>query len=148
MSKPISPEVRALLDMAVVNGKAVLPLPMADRPVYDELNEIFVRLRGQWKKGKGHVFPYDPTAALEAIRLSGLMPDKNPLAYFPTPAKLAEYIAMESDEPFGGARSLLEPSAGWGSLIDAARKRWPEIEVTAVEADPLNAATLTPRATR
>jgi predicted RNA methylase len=142
MSKQISPEVRALLDMAIVSGKAVLPLPMADRPVYDELNEIFVRLRGQWKKGKGHVFPYDPTAALEAVRLGGVMPDKNPLAYFPTPRELAEFIANESDEPFGGAIAMLEPSAGWGSMIDAARKRWPDIKVTAVELDALNVATL------
>ena len=142
MSAQISPGVRALLDMAIVERNTVLPLPQADRKIYDELNEVFVRLRGQWKKGKGHVFPYDPTAALEAVRMSGVMPDKNPLAYFPTPRELAEFIANESDEPFGGPQFMLEPSAGWGALIDAARKRWPEIEVTALEADPLNVATL------
>jgi predicted RNA methylase len=142
MTKQISPEVLALLDMAIVDGNTVRPLPMAEREVYEELNEIFVRLRGQWKRNKGHVFPYDPTAAVEAIRLSGVMPDKNPLAYFPTPRELAEFIANESDEPFGGATTMLEPSAGWGSMIEAARKRWPDIKVTAVELDALNAATL------
>jgi predicted RNA methylase len=128
--------------MAIVEHNTVLPLPQAAPEVYAEFNEILVRLRGQWKRNKGHVFPYDPTAALEAVRLSGVMPDKNPLAYFPTPCELAEFIANESDEPFGGAMTMLEPSAGWGSMIDAARKRWPDIKVTAVELDALNVATL------
>lgn len=143
MTALISDAVAALLDQVVIDGFTVLPLPQAERDVYEELNDVLVRLRGRWKRGKGHVFPYDPTIALQAVRASGVMPAKNPLAYFPTPMDIARDLVAELDSMAGDLpRRMLEPSAGAGALIDAVRERWPDIEVVAVEADPLNAAML------
>jgi hypothetical protein len=143
VSATISPPVAALLDQIVIDGFTVRPLPPAEREVYEEFNEVLVRLRGKWKRGKGHVFPYDPTVALQAVRASGVMPTKNPLAYFPTPIDIARGLVAELDAMASGVpRRMLEPSAGSGALIDAVRERWPDIEVVAVEAEPLNAAML------
>lgn len=137
----VSPPVLELLRAAVVESDTVRPLPKAEPEVYKELNDVLTRLRGAWKRGKGHVFPYDPTAAIAAVIASGTMPAKNPLAYFPTPADLASAI-VAGLECTSDPKFILEPSAGSGALVAAARKRWPLARVTAVELDPLNAAML------
>lgn len=137
----VSSPVLALLRSAVIESNTLRPLPKAEPEVYDELNDVLTRLRGAWKRGKGHVFPYDPTAAIAAVVASGRMPAKNPLAYFPTPAELAVEVVrgleVATDPMF-----ILEPSAGAGALVAAARARWPRARITAVELDPLNAAML------
>ncbi len=137
----VSQPVLELLRSVVIKSNTVLPLPKAAPEVYDELNDVLTRLRGAWKRRKGHVFPYDPTAAIAAVIASGRMPAKNPLAYFPTPAELAAEIVrgleVATDPMF-----ILEPSAGAGAIVAAARARWPRARITAVELDPLNAAML------
>jgi hypothetical protein len=139
-SERISDLVLKLLRAAVVEGSILRPLPPADREIYDELNEVLTRLRGKWKRGRGHVFPYDPTEAIAGVIASGCMPSKNPLAYFPTPADLARDIVsgIEIEAP----KFVLEPSAGSGSLVAAVHERWPAARIIAVEADPLNVAML------
>jgi hypothetical protein len=137
----VSDPVLALLRSVVIVNNTVRPLPKAAPEVYDELNDVLTRLRGAWKRNKGHVFPYDPTAAIDAVIASGRMPAKNPLAYFPTPAELAADIVRGLEvatEPM----FILEPSAGAGALVAAARDRWPRARITGVELDPLNAAML------
>ena len=46
MPDRISDPVMTLLDSIVIEGCTVLPLPMADRPVYEELDAVLTRLRG------------------------------------------------------------------------------------------------------
>ena len=137
----VSAPVIALLRSVVIESNTVRPLPKAEPYVYDELNDVLTRLRGAWKRGKGHIFPYDPTAAIAAVIASGRMPAKNPLAYFPTPAELAAEV-VRGIEVAVEPRFILEPSAGAGALVAAARDRWPRARITAVELDPLNAAML------
>jgi hypothetical protein len=137
----VSPPVLALLRSAVIESNTVRPLPKAEPAVYDELNDVLTRLRGAWKRRKGHVFPYDPTAAINTVIASGRMPAKNPLAYFPTPAELAAEI-VRGLEVAADPMFILEPSAGSGALVAAAHARWPQARITAVELDPLNAAML------
>lgn len=145
-SREVSDAVVELLRAAVIEGCTLLPLPPADRQVYDEFNEVLVRLRGRWKRGKGHVFPYDPTAAIAAVIESGRMPAKNPLAYFPTPAVIAEHmVELASNYGYGPTLRVLEPRAGGGSLVAAALAAWPVEHVTALELDPLNVAMLRAR---
>lgn len=145
-SREVSDAVVELLRSAVIEGCTLLPLPPADRQVYDEFNEVLVRLRGRWRRGKGHVFPYDPTAAIQAVIESGRMPAKNPLAYFPTPSIIAEsMVELASDYGYGPTLRVLEPSAGGGSLIAALLAAWPVENVTALELDPLNVAMLRAR---
>lgn len=141
----VSEAVLALLRAAVIEGHVLLPMPQAPRAVYEELADILGRLRGKWKRGKGHVFPYDPTAAIAAVVVSGCKPSNNPLAYFPTPAEVAGGMIADIDATanrMGSPLTMLEPSAGSGALILAALERWPIERVVAIEADPLNTAML------
>lgn len=138
----VSATVLSLLRAAAIENNTLQShrLPQMERDVYEEFNEVLVRLRGKWKRGKGHVFPYDPTTALAAVVESGRMPAKNPLAYFPTPPELAAEIVAGLD--VAAPKFVLEPSAGDGALVRAARERWPDARITAVELDPLNVAML------
>jgi hypothetical protein len=147
-SRRISEPVMNLLRFAVIRGNVLLPMPEVERHVYDELAQVIERLRGKWVRGKGHVFPYIPTASISAVLATGLMPADNPHAYFPTPAELASDLVKSVDGewwPRGVSKSsmrVLEPSAGWGSIADAMRQRWPLCEITCCEIDPLNVAAL------
>lgn len=145
----ISEPVMALLAGAKVEGMTLLPMPPVDRETYEELADVLGRLRGKWKRGVGHVFPYDPSLALRAVLATGVFPANNPHAYFPTPDKIAAGLVHGVDKewwPRGDweTRTMraLEPSAGWGSIADAMRERWRQAEIVCVEIDPLNASTL------
>jgi predicted RNA methylase len=124
-----------------IDGLTIPPMPEVDRPTYDQFAEVVKRLRGKWKRGKGHVFEYDPEPALRAVLETRELPDKNPLAYFPTPMKLAHDLVSLISPGSPGLR-ILEPSAGSGNLIAAAKTKWPAATVVGVEADPINVAQL------
>lgn len=143
MSERLSDAAHELLVQAleVLDGDRIPPMPAVDREVYQEFEQVITRLRGKWKRGKGHVFPYDPRAALEAVAVSRVLPAKNPLAYFPTPQTLSDELVALMSTP----RCIFEPSAGSGNLIAAARKLWPCVPIIAVELDPLNVALLRAR---
>ena len=98
-----------------------LPPRQLDRDVYEEVNECFMRLGGTWKRGKGHVFTfYDPAPLVQAVQESGIMPPKNPTAFFPTPDALISLMLAEFGD-FSHESRFLEPSAGMGAI--AARIR-------------------------
>ena len=186
MTRAIPEPVLDLLREARIEDNVLLKMPSVDRATYDAFDEVLRRLRGKWYRGKGHKFPYDPTAAIAAVIGlagesvdfivmddladaadafmeehaatpaqvkvvldsitvdSGVMPAKNPLAYFPTPAPVArEVVSLLSWWPHG--TRVLEPSAGSGALVQAALEKWPGANVMAVEADPLNVAALAAR---
>lgn len=97
-----------------------------DRRLYEEVNEVLVRLGGKWKGGrtKAHLFPYDPRPLLAGVLATGEMPPKNPLAFFPTPSHWVEHV-MESSlfDRLQDGDDVLEPSAGGGALAEGMRQR-------------------------
>jgi predicted RNA methylase len=112
-----------------------------ERKTYEAVNEIFTRLRGKWdKRKKAHIFPYNPEYHISAIAKSRIMPDKNPLAFFPTPPDYCDYLV--NDNRITENWHILEPSAGTGNIIDSLLKRHPKIKITAVELDPINVCLL------
>lgn len=126
----ISPAAHAVLQNAWCEGVAVkLPPTPLDRAIYDEVNEVLVRLGGKWKTNrKAHIFDfYDPAPLLAAVQASGLMPPKNPTAFFPTPKPLvadmlrvAEVAGLHSRLTHDRRKArILEPSAGTGAIADA-----------------------------
>lgn len=148
-SRRVKEEALDLLRDCTIEGHTILAMPPVDREIYEEFATVIERLRGKWKRGKGHVFPYDPSLAIAAVLSTGLMPDDNPHAYFPTPASIAKDLVDGVNAqwwPRGDWSTrkmrVLEPSAGWGALADAVRDRWPQSEIVCCEIDPLNAATL------
>ena len=97
-----------------------------DRSLYEEVNEVLVRLGGKWKGGrtKAHLFPYDPRPLLAGVIETGNMPPKNPTAFFPTPPHLVASV-MQSPlfRDIEDGDMLLEPSAGFGALAEGMRAR-------------------------
>ncbi len=154
MSARVSSAALDILAAAVVEGQGVrLPSVPLDRVLYEEVNEVLVRLGGKWKRhGKArdgvpqgtHEFPYDPAPLLSAVMETGEMPPKNPTAFFPTPpaivAKMVTWARLaEKDSEHC---RVLEPSAGTGAILDAIRETAPSAQLDAVEVLPINAAML------
>jgi hypothetical protein len=141
MTSMITPEVQSILKTAYVEGFAVrLTCGQLDRKTYGDVNEVLVRLGGKWKGGKtaAHLFAEDPTPLLTGIVLTGEMPPKNPLQFFPTPTTLAARVAALAAN---GAR-YLEPSAGAGALADAVRTSEPHAHIECVELSAYHAKML------
>lgn len=147
MSEHISPAAHTVLCAAWCEGNVIkLPPEQLEREIYEEVNEVIVRLGGKWKGGrtKGHAFAFYPPAPLLAgVQASGLMPPKNPTAFFPTPALIVADMlrAAESEQWFEGAR-VLEPSAGTGGIADAIRTVRPDVQIDCCEVLDLNRAVL------
>jgi hypothetical protein len=78
-------------------------------------------------------FPYEPGNILSMVMATGTIPDVVSHQFYPTPEKIASYVAAALDMQSG--ETLLEPSAGRGDLIAFTAH---EIEnTTCVEVSPL-----------
>lgn len=124
----ISTAARAVLAHATIAYNTLyLSSGQLPRPLYEEVNEVLTRLGGTWQGGKikGHVFEGDPTLDVQIVIQTGLLPPKNPTAFYPTPGLVIH--RMLYDAAFGLCRldldlardetlRLLEPSAGRGAL--------------------------------
>lgn len=147
MSNELSRQAHDVLRLAWCEGNIIkLPPDQLERDIYEEVNEVLVRLGGKWKGGrtKGHVFSfYAPAPLLASVQATGIMPPKNPTAFFPTPAPIVADMlrAAEIEQWFEGAR-VLEPSAGTGGIADAIRAQRPDVEIDCCEVLDLNRAVL------
>lgn len=118
-----------------------------DPALYRRVNQILTNLGGVWvgRKAQAHVWPdgVDARAAVAAALAAGkaVHPDRV-AAFFPTPGRLADDVARVAGIGGAGPLAVLEPSAGDGALVRAARRVNPHVTVTAVEPDPARAATL------
>jgi len=157
----LSAAARSVLAAAIVDGNLVrLTSGQLARTLYEEVNEALVRIGGKWKNGKtqAHAFSYqDPAPLVAGLVASGVMPPKNPFAFFPTPPSVVEsmltsldidaFPSAEDDSYWselgreGGLR-ILEPSAGTGAIADALRARLPRATLECCELNPLCAAVL------
>lgn len=142
MATKLSPEAISVLGNIVCNGNiAKITVPDLERGLYEEVNETLNRLMGQWDRSKGgHVFTYEPEAAIRSVVHLGFMPDKNPTAFFPTPDKLVDNMFNSIDDiHYFDYRSsaygirVLEPSAGQGAIAKRIRSRFPHAAVDTVE---------------
>lgn len=105
-----------------------LPQEQLERSLYEEVNEVLSRLGGKWKGGrtKAHIFDHDPSSELKEVVESGIMPPKNPTAFFGTPDNVVQDMLNASLFYQIGISQrktlrLLEPSAGKGAIARALR---------------------------
>jgi hypothetical protein len=143
MSERLSPAAHAVLCSAWCEGNVIkLPPDQLERAVYEEVNEVIQRLGGQWKTKKGHVFSfYDPAPLLAGIQSCGLMPPKNPTAFFPTPRAIIQDM-LKTIDYLPDTPRILEPSAGAGAIADALRAKYSDAEIDCCELLDLNRAIL------
>lgn len=128
----------------VSEGSIKLTCGQLDPADYAKVNEVIERIGGKWNgRKKAHLFSFNPRPIFDAVIETGLMPAKNPLAFFPTPAPVAdELVAMLELFAIPDNPLVLDPSVGQAALVDAFRRAVPECRVHACELDELNQKTL------
>jgi len=150
----LTPEVReALKGVTYLNNDTHVKLNCGQVSYYKEINEVLTRIGGKWKGGKtaAHVFPYPVKPVLTAIVHQGIMPEKNPHDFFPTPDEVLEQVLNDNFKKldFLNLRAkegnlsqnhrILEPSGGTGSIIKKLLTDYPHLKghIDAVEIDPI-----------
>lgn len=149
-NQQIDPTVHWILDRATCEGdKVYLNYPQLDRSTYEQVDTVLKRLGGKWRGGrvKAHIFPYDPQPLMQAVLDSQMMPADNPLAFYPTPRFVVEQLVTEAEMEhlrlFDGRYSILEPSAGSGSIADVLMEQYGSwVDLDMVEINPLNVQAL------
>jgi len=143
----IEPYVLGIIKRCRVEGNRVhITDGDLDRDTYLKVDEVFTRLLGKFKgrKGKGgaHVFPFDMAEMITAVVETGLMPDKNPMAYFPTPEPVIEDVLEWSDVKFLIPRRILEPGAGQGAFALHLAEMFPKAALDVCEIQAVNRSIL------
>ena len=121
-TKVIDEKTLGILSRVTIIGNAIhLTCGQLDRPDYVAVNKILEMMGGKWnKKEKAHLFPSDPTDALENILLTGnITKYDDPLkkyGFFPTPPHHAKRMIELADIKEG--MTILEPEAGQGGIAD------------------------------
>lgn len=87
----------------------------ADKHVRREVIAVMESIGGV-REGEEFKFDYDPGDVVDEIICSGCIPDDRSHQYYPTPEWLAEIAVNELKAEAG--MSVLEPSAGGGSLLE------------------------------
>ncbi|OAM91686.1 class I SAM-dependent methyltransferase [Termitidicoccus mucosus] len=160
MHKKLSPEIlKALASFHyAAHGEQIAAILNEQLPpdIYKKIKTIFAAFQGCWDKKSGaHLFPCDPQPHIRHILGTGIMPEINPLEFFPTPEKLAtglfntDFIKDQCDRinyqrREGTPVRMLEPSAGSGALADHAARLLADGKqaVACVELDPQHCKTL------
>jgi hypothetical protein len=143
MLKPPEPEAIAVIRSCSLSPESLsLPKRQLSKALYAEVKRVLNVLGGEWStSAQEFVFGYDYQDRLHAC-LDGTqkLPERNPTAFFPTPADLATKLIAKSV----GIRSLpkgarvIEPSAGRAALIDACLGVRPDLVFEACELDPFH----------
>lgn len=118
MAKRISEATLAILSLVTIKGNNILlTCGQLDRKEYQAINEVLEHMGGKWNRGaKAHIYPSDPTDALEQILLTGEIEPPKDYGYFSTPPELAKrLVTLANIQP---GMIVLEPSAGQGGLTD------------------------------
>jgi hypothetical protein len=120
MAQPLTNAAVDLLQTVQYDGFAIR-FPQVGPDLYNEVNEVLARLGGKWKGGriKAHLFQEDPVPLIEYVLSTGLLPPKNPEAFFPTPNDVARGVIIMADlDKLCDEDLILEPQAGTAALLD------------------------------
>lgn len=124
----ISPIVWDVLSRSTLGDNTlVLPPGQLDRKTYEAVNKVLEILGGKWTRSAGaHVFKDSPGMALAEALESGAVTDPVKLfQWYPTPDEVADILIQSSGLGADFTGTILEPSAGDGPIIKAARRRAP-----------------------
>jgi len=108
-----------------------------DKHLRAEVAAVLESLGGVRNGGDSWRFPYSPLDVLEAVRQSGVIPNREAHQYYPTPEELAQRMVALADIRPGNR--CLEPSAGTGAIA----RLLPREATTCVEIAALHQAAVT-----
>ncbi len=111
------------------------------REQYETLKHYFDLIEGEYKtSGKKFVFKTNPKPFINAYIATGIMPIKNPTAFFPTPLGIVEdmirissFDCLPTDKEYQSKYKVLEPSGGVGGISDEIRKVAPYAQLDVIE---------------
>lgn len=122
-----------------------------DRDDYLELKTILERFGASYKTNKKcFIFKTDPKPLIDTYLKTGILPEKNPTAFFPTPKNLVDTMMRVSsfeyfkdyDESYQSTIRVLEPSAGVAGIADVIKEIAPFVTLDTVEILPTNQSVL------
>lgn len=131
-----------ILQQCKLEGNLVkLPNIQLERNLYLEVSKKLELIGGKWnRKNAGFVFSNDPTDLLSQIANGENRNLKKEFQFFATPPKLAERLVILS--MLDPKDTILEPSAGQGSIVNAVNRLWPEVMVDCYELMDINVSIL------
>lgn len=135
-TQTIDSDVMGILSRATCEDHALrLPNEKLSRELYLRVNEVLERLGGKWRGGKtkAHLFDDDPAPMLAEILATSIMPEDNPLDFYPTPPEVVDILLNNIALP---PETILEPSAGDGAIVRALQDTFPRANIDAVEINP------------
>ena len=146
-SRKVADDVLNVLRRArLENGKVYLPDQALDRKLYTSTRDVLAAMGGKWTSGKTQAFVFaeaDPASfevAFTGLLDSGSYTDPKDMSFFPTPLALAaELVALSGLKP---GMTVLEPSAGRGSIAQQAALIVGHQNVKCIELYPPNARAL------
>lgn len=132
-------ETIEILKQCTVEGNVVfLPDTKLDRKEYLAVAQKLELIGGKWnRKEKGFLFEQDPIALLSDIQNGDNRNLKKEFQFFETPEDLAEELVKYIPKELP-SNTILEPSAGRGSIVRAVNKLRPELKVCHCELMELN----------
>lgn len=112
-----------------------------ERDDYLKLKHYFELIEGEYiSKEKKFVFRTNPKPFVEAYLNTGIMPKKNPTAFFPTPPgivkemfRLSDFDCLPVDEEYQSKYKVLEPSVGVAGIADLIKEVAPYVQLDVVE---------------
>lgn len=117
----IDDETMDVLKRSDISPNSVkLPTGQLPRPLYEKVNKVLTTAGGKWNRSaQAHVFTSDPREVLGmALDKGAILDTKKASQAFYTPAELARRVVLHASVE---GKTVLEPSAGHGSLAKACR---------------------------
>lgn len=123
-----------VLKDCTVDGNVVkLPEGQLDKKLYTDVKKALEKIGGAWKGGKvfGFVFENDPSELLEEIAGGSKRNIKKEFQFYATPLHLSNRLIELAEVENGD--TILEPSAGRGSIIEAIQHLHLELKIELCE---------------
>ncbi|MBJ2189130.1 MAG: SAM-dependent DNA methyltransferase [Muribaculaceae bacterium] len=124
------------------NNILYLPDVQLNPKSYAEVKKWIMEAGGKWQGGKtqGFTFDFDATRVTSILLKGERCNLQKDFQFYATPDALADWLVSLSDVKSG--YTILEPSAGSGSIIKAVHRVNPDVVVDAFELMPENRQTL------
>ena len=115
-----------------------LPQVQFNKKRYLEVKNRILEAGGEWNgQLNGFTFDFDAKRVFELLKSGKRCNLQQEFQYFATPDNIAD-IAASKFSTLDGSHTILEPSAGRGSLVKAVRRRCPSAIVDCYELMPEN----------
>ncbi|MFF6801100.1 class I SAM-dependent methyltransferase [Streptomyces sp. NPDC012616] len=118
----------------VITGDRVqIPFEL-ERARYEEVNKVLKEIGGRWdgsKTVRAHVFPFPVEEFMRACLATREFPSRYEQGWYPTPPRVVHNILEHANIKQG--MSVLEPSAGTGSIVGPAAGRGAVVDCVEID---------------